>query len=397
LRPCSSGDRGRERPGPPPRALLWGTYDTGKPRARILRSGLRSAGIEIEEIHAPVWEGVEDKSQVGSRRARARLLLRWLLAYPRLAWRLLRSKRPDLILVGYPGILDMFVAAPIARIRGIPLAWDMFISVYDTVCEDRRLFAPNSLPGRLLRSLERHALRLADGVFMDTRAHARRIEQLFDLAPDSCGAVWVGVEREQFPHGGGAATGSGSPMRVLFYGQFIPLHGIDVIVDAARRLRDAPVDWHLVGRGQEAARIREQLDRDPLPRLRWTEWVDYARLKDCLANADLCLGIFGTSAKAASVIPNKVFQIVAAGRPLVTRDSDAIRELLEPQARCTYLVPAGDGAALADAVRAHQRALEARGAVSACHGDVLARIDAAAIGRQFVAFAKQRLGLWTTY
>lgn len=399
MKPGNTDERRRERPGRPPRALLWGTYDTGKPRARILRSGLRSAGVELEEIHAPVWEGVEDKSQVDSRRTRVRLLLRWLLAYPGLAWRLLRSERADLILIGYPGILDVLVAAPIARIRDMPLVWDMFISAYDTVCEDRRLFAPASLVGRLLHRLERTALRLAKAVFMDTRAHARRIERLFDLEPGTCGAVWVGVERERFPPVPGAdgAAKPGEPMRVLFYGQFIPLHGIDVIVDAARRLRDAPIEWHLVGRGQEAERIREDLARDPLPRLKWTEWVDYSRLKDWLASADLCLGIFGTSAKAASVIPNKVFQIVAAGRPLATRDSDAIRELLDPQPRCTYLVPAGDGAALAEAVRGHQRAMEEQRATTPCHADAQSRIDALAVGRQFVAFAQEKLGLWTPH
>jgi glycosyltransferase involved in cell wall biosynthesis len=390
-------ERGRS-PDTPARALLWGTYDTGKPRTRILRQGLHSLGVRIDEIRSPVWDGIEDKSQVNSGLTRAKLLVRWVLAYPSLVWRLLRAERPDLILVGYPGIVDMLIVAPVARIRRIPVVWDMFISVYDTVCEDRRLLAPGSAAGRLLRQLERWALNLADAVFMDTNAHARRIEHLFALKHGSCGAVWVGVERDRFPRAtaeGGADPGS--PMRVLFYGQFIPLHGIGVIVDAARRLRDAPIEWQLVGRGQEAGRIRAELDRDPLPRLRWTEWVDYPQLKDWLAQADLCLGIFGTSDKAASVIPNKVFQIVAAGRPLVTRDSDAIRELLGPRPACTYLVSAGDGAALADAVLAHQRAHAEHGAGRDCHEGLASRIDAPAIGRQFVAFVQERLGLWTTY
>jgi glycosyltransferase involved in cell wall biosynthesis len=397
LKPLGAGDRRREQPDRPARVLLWGTYDTGKPRVRILRSGLQTTGVHIEEIHARVWEGVEDKSQVSSGLARARLLLRWALSYPRLAWRLLRAERADLVLVGYPGILDILVAAPIARLRRMPIVWDMFISVYDTVCEDRRLIAPGSLAGRLLHHLERVALRLADAVFMDTHAHARRVEALFGLAPRSCGAVWVGVERDRFaPAERAPAIEPGAPMQVLFYGQFIPLHGIGVIVDAARRLRDAPVEWLLVGRGQEAERIRAELDKDPLPRLRWTEWVDYHRLREWLASADLCLGIFGTSDKAASVIPNKVFQIVAAGRPLVTRDSDAIRELLASPTPCTYLVPAGDGAALAEAVLAHRRVLEEEGAIAGCHEDLASSVDAPAIGRQFVAFVQERLGLWTT-
>src|SRR3546814_17868266 len=47
------------------RILLWGTYDTGKPRIRILRDGLRgNPEVELQEIHASVWEGIEEKSKI---------------------------------------------------------------------------------------------------------------------------------------------------------------------------------------------------------------------------------------------------------------------------------------------------------------------------------------------
>src|SRR5690606_20425627 len=150
------------------RILLWGTYDTGKPRIRILRDGLKDApGVELGEIHGSVWEGIEDKSQVHGMGQRLRLLARWLLSYPSLAWRLLRAPRPDLLLISYPGILDVLAALPIARLRRIPIAWDVFISLYDTVCHDRLMLSPSGLPGRLLRWVEGVALRGANIVFMD--------------------------------------------------------------------------------------------------------------------------------------------------------------------------------------------------------------------------------------
>ena len=66
--------------------------------------------------------------------------------------------------------------------------------------------------------------------------------------------------------------------------------------------------------------------------------------------ADVCLGVFGTSGKAARVVPNKVYDALAAGRPLVTEDSRAARELLT-DGRDALLVPAGDSADLAAALR----------------------------------------------
>ena len=365
-------------------ALLWGAYDTSKPRARILREGMRAVGIDVCEIHAAVWEGVEDKSQLKGWGRRLQMLARWVAAYPRLLWRLGRAPRPDLLVVGYPGVLDAFLASVVGRIRNIPVVWDVFISVYDTVVEDRKMLRPGSLLARLLYRVERSALRRVDLAFMDTRAHARRIESLFGLQPMSCGAVWVGTETERFagaqppvPRAPDAA------MKVLFYGQFIPLHGIATIVEAARLVADLPIEWTLVGRGQESDRIRDMLEADPLSTIHRVEWVPYDKLREWLAAADVCLGIFGDSAKAASVIPNKVFQIMTAGRPLITRDSPAIREWLQPSSGCVYLVPAADPLALADAVREHFAAGGWRRGVS-CHQTTRKAVDHAAIGAQFL-------------
>ncbi|MDE2308066.1 MAG: glycosyltransferase [Xanthomonadaceae bacterium] len=373
------------------RVLLWGTYDTGKPRTRILRDGMRAAGIDVQEIHADVWRGVEDKSQVTGPGSRLRLALRWVAAYPRLLWRLARAPKADLLLVGYPGVVDACLASLMGRLRGIPVAWDVFISLYDTLVEDRNMLRPGSLAARCLRGFERRALRCVDLAFMDTAAHARRIESLFGLPAQSCGAVWVGAETAHFGPAGAAPPRAGdAPMQVLFYGQFIPLHGIPTIVEAARLLRDAPIEWTLIGRGQEAEKIRAMLASAPLPKLRWVAWVDYAKLRDWIAQADLCLGIFGASRKAASVIPNKVFQIVAAGRPLVTRDSPAIRELLLPAPGCVYLVPDADPGALADAVREHFDAGRWRQGVR-CHAATLDAIGPKAVGEQFLQLVRQCL------
>jgi len=373
------------------RVLIWGTYDTGKPRIRILREGLRANGVDVRELHAHVWEGIDDKSQVRGLGAKLRIMLRWLLAYPALVWRFARADKPDLLLISYPGILDAFVISLFAWIRGIPVAWDIFLSIYDTVCEDRRLVEPRSTPAMVLRYVESTALRCANVLFMDTQAHARRVERLFGLEDGCCDAVWVGVETQHFSrYALQKHELRRSGMRVLFYGQFIPLHGVNTIIEAARLLRDHPIQWHLVGRGQEAERIREMLVDDPLPNVHWTDWVDYANLNRQIADADLCLGIFGTSDKAASVIPNKVFQIVAAGRPLITRDSQAIRELLAPSAPCAYLVAPGDSRALADAVLAHFQAAVENSTSGGYHDQLAGRIDAAAVGRQFLEMIQRR-------
>ena len=374
------------------RILCWGTYDTSKPRARILISGLRQAGAEVTECHVDIWGDVVDKSQIRGFVRQFALAVRWLLAYPPLVWRLIRAEKPDLILVGFPGILDVLIAAPLARLRGVPIAWDMFMSIFDTVAVDRKLVSRDGLAGRLLHRLEASALRRCDFVFMDTRAHAKRIEALFALPRGCIGAVWVGVEKAHFttepimpvrvPR-----ISHTEPLRVLFYGQFIPLHGIEVIIGAARLTQDKPVAWRLIGTGQETGRIEHMLLEQPLANVDWHKWVNYSALHNEIAEADVCLGIFGQSEKAASVIPNKVFQIVAMSKPLITRDSEAIRELLDSGPPCVTLVPPGNAEALADAVACF---LEHPRPVMRCHTLLMDRIGSDAVGKQCLEMLMQR-------
>lgn len=360
--------------------VLWGTYDTGKPRVRLLLDGMRKNGFELIECHADIWSGIEDKSQVSSVSGKLALMLRLFSCYPSLIWRYLRLPAHDLVLVSYPGLFDVLVIRCFAWLRRVPVAWDVFISAYDTVVDDRRLFSAHHPVARVLWGLEWLAVRAADGIFMDTEAHARRLERLLRLPDGECGKVWVGAETEKFPASPAAPPLPGKPLQVLFYGQFIPLHGIEYIVEAAGLLRDEEIDWILIGKGQETLRIREMLAKNPLPRLRWLDWIDYPDLITWIQQADICLGIFGNSEKAANVIPNKVYQIIAAQKPLITRDSPAIRELLQHSPPCVSLVPAANAAALAHAVKSYA---DIPASTLDCHVNLADRIDAAAIGAQF--------------
>ncbi|MCX7107419.1 MAG: glycosyltransferase [Methylococcales bacterium] len=369
------------------KVVLWGTYDTGKPRVRLLRQGIQQAGFELIECHQDIWGGIEDKSQLKGLVSKFVLLLGWLGAYPKLIWRYLHLPPHDVVLVSYPGLLDVLIIRVFAWLRKVPVIWDVFISAYDTVVEDRRMLSPNHPFSWLLYVFEWLAVRAADCIFMDTNTHAKRIELLFNLPDGVCGSVWVGAEADKFPRIEDdlpveASQAFDRPLQILFYGQFIPLHGINYIVEAARILRDENMNWTLIGKGQEAQRIKEMLEEEPLPLLNWIEWVDYSELVGWIRKADICLGIFGTSKKATSVIPNKVFQIVASGKPIITQDSPAIRELLSHNPPCIYLVQAGSANDLVSAIREHMEQIK-HNQFPVCHKALINQINVDAIGAQF--------------
>jgi len=325
------------------RVILFGTCDMGKPRSRIMVAAARSAGIEVIELRYPLWEGIEDKSQLHGRLAKLGLVLRAALITPWLLLRYLFAPRHDAVWIGYPGPWEVLLLWPLAKLRRKPIVWDMFISLYDTIVRDRTLTPPTSLKAKLLFALERTAMRAADRVTLDTQTHAHAIADLFRIPREKVAHVFVGAEPEHFhplPE-----KPMGDVVQVLFYGQCIPLHGMETIVEAAAGCGN---DFHfrLIGTGQEADKIAARIEELGLNNIDWTPWVPYPTLRDEMARADVVLGIFGDSEKAANVIPNKVFQALACNKPIITRDSPAIRELVEPNTPEIALVPPADYAAL---------------------------------------------------
>ena len=89
---------------------------------------------------------------------------------------------------------------------------------------------------------------------------------------------------------------------------------------------------------------------DRPPNVNWVPWIEYEQLPETIQAAGCALGIFGTSDKAARVIPNKAFQALACGTPLVTADTPAARELLT-DGEDALLVRTADATALAAAIR----------------------------------------------
>ncbi len=295
------------------------------------------------------WAGVEDKSQVRGTAAWLRLLISWIASYPVLIYSYLRLPRHDMVIVPYLGNLDVLLLWPFARLRGARICWDMFISLYDTVVEDRQMLAQRGWLARLLHWAESLSVRAADLVLMDTQEHAHYVAGLYKAAPGKVQAAWVGAETNLFAKT--PLPARQGPVQVLFYGQFIPLHGLDTLVTAIAQIQAqaaAPeLHFTIIGSGQEAARIDRLITEQGLRNIGRIAWVDYGELPRRIAEADICLGIFAREGKAQRVIPNKAFQILAVGRPLISSDSPAMRELVQP-GEAIRLTRPGDPASLAE-------------------------------------------------
>ena len=96
--------------------------------------------------------GFEWPVAAGWRRASVRALA----AYAQLLWRYLRVGHYDVLLVGYPGQLDVFLAHLLSRLSRKPLVWDVLNSLY-LICVERGIAARHPRSARLLRPLEKQA------------------------------------------------------------------------------------------------------------------------------------------------------------------------------------------------------------------------------------------------
>lgn len=334
--------------------VLWGIYDRSHPRIKILINGLSKNDYEVTEIHYDCWDKLRVKTEYPAYLLAWRVI-RGVLAYPALIYRYLRAPAHDAVLVAYPGVVDVCVMWLLARWRKTPLIWDVYISIYEMIVEDRKLVSPSSLVARIIYGAEYFAARLPAILLMDTKAHADYFAQHNRIAPARMGVVWVGADTEYFyPPATGEQQPAPQTLRVLFYGQFIPLHGIDTILEAARIVRqhNPGITFTIIGTGQVAAEADAFIAAHQLTNISRIEWVSYSALREEIGKADICLGIFGNTEKAARVIPNKAYQVLACHKPLITRDSPAIREAFS-ESEWLRLVPPASPQALAEAILNH--------------------------------------------
>ena len=144
-----------------------------------------------------------------------------------------------------------------------------------------------------------------------------------------------------------------NPPRVLYAGQLCPWKGVDVLVEAVAAVPGARLVI-LGGIEGEAdtRRIRDLVEARGLGgRTEMTGPVPQARVADALGRAAVVVAPFlraGMTERHTS--PLKIFEAMAAGRPIVASDLPSSREVLS-DGENALLVPPGDVSALAGALR----------------------------------------------
>lgn len=312
------------------RVCYLGAYDPVYPRNLILRRGLELNGAQVIECRvSPKLNTRQRANELGKR------------------FRQIADQSGVILLAEFNQSLAPFVWW-LARRSGKWFVIDAFTSIYDSAVHDRGVARPGSLPALRYWLIDWLALRLADLVLVDTTQHADYFASTFGMSRRKLRVIPVGASREWFetpisphPHQG---------LLVQFYGTYIPLHGIDTILHTAHHLADHPdIRFQIIGRGQTYKQMQALATTLELKNVDFLDSVPPSDLPALIAQSDISLGIFGTTDKAKRVVPNKVYQTLALGKPVITADSPALREMFTPDYHL-IATPPGDPTALANAI-----------------------------------------------
>ncbi len=139
---------------------------------------------------------------------------------------------------------------------------------------------------------------------------------------------------------------------VMYAGAHGMSNDLEVVLEAARQLaEDTPeAEIVLVGDGKEKSALMARAAAMSLPNVTFLPSVPKTGMAEALAAADACIAILKPLEEYKWTYPNKVFDYMAAGRPVALAIDGVIREVVEA-ADCGLFAAPGHPSALAEAIR----------------------------------------------
>jgi glycosyltransferase involved in cell wall biosynthesis len=333
----------------PLRVCYFGTYRANYSRNQMMIAGLQMNGVEVSECHETLWHGIEDRVRVVSGEwMKPAFWWRVLRTYARLLKKYTQIGDYDVLIVGYPGQFDVFLARVLTWIKHRPLVWDIFMSIY-LISLERGLDQKSRMATNLMKMVEGVAVKLPNLLILDTRDYVDWFTKTYGIKPERFRLVPTGADDRIFYPEPGTFT-SDTKFLVLYSGTFIPNHGVMYIVDAARQLQGEPeIRFELIGAGPELEKAKEFVAQNHLTNVKFVDWLKKDQLKLRMSQADVCLGAFGITPQSLMTVQNKIYETLAMGRPLISGDSPAVRQAFTHEDHI-YLCKRADGQSLAEAI-----------------------------------------------
>jgi glycosyltransferase involved in cell wall biosynthesis len=268
----------------------------------------------------------------------------------------LRVKDVDLVWGTSPPIFQGLTAWGHSRIKGVPFLfevrdlWPAFAVAVGVLRQPILIQASQWLEAFLYRHAD-HVMVNSPG-FID-HVLSRGAKKV-TLVPNSADTAMFDTKAtgEDFRRSHDLGSrGEDGTFLALYAGAHGLSNDLGVLLQAADQLRDYPqIKIVLLGDGKEKPALIELAKEMGLSNVHFISPLPKTQMPVALAAADVCIAILKPIPLYATVYPNKVFDYMAAGRPVVLAIDGVIREVVET-ARAGLFVPPGDPDELARSIR----------------------------------------------
>ena len=201
--------------------------------------------------------------------------------------------------------------------------------------------------------LEKFLYRRADQLIVNSPGFIEHIES---RGGEQIALIPNGAEAAMFnPADDGTAFRQAHSLQDKFIALYAGAHGISndlsVVLTAASLLQPyEQIEIVLLGDGKERAALQAKAQEMGLVNVLFLPPVPKHEMRTALAAADACIAILKPLEMYKTVYPNKVFDYMAAGRPIVLAMDGVIREVVEAAEAGLWVAP-GDAAGLAEAIK----------------------------------------------
>lgn len=263
-----------------------------------------------------------------------------------------RLPRVDVVIASSPTLFSALSGLCVARLRRVPFVLEVR-DLWPEAIVGLGLMRADGWGVRVLSLLARVLYHQAAHVVVVTEAFADRLRAI-GVPGSKISVIPNGADTRLFAVDAGtrqavrAALGIDDDRFVVAYvGSHGLSHGLGAVLDAAERQPDSL--YLLVGDGADRDRLLAERDRRRLRNVVMRPSVPKSDVPGLYAAADVCLVPLRDVPVFASFVPSKLFEVLAAGRPIVGAVRGEARAILERSGGALVVDPE-DGQALATAI-----------------------------------------------
>lgn len=262
--------------------------------------------------------------------------------------------RPDVIIATSPQLLVGLAGWMLARVKRVPVILEIRDIWPDAIIASG-VGHEDSLLSRALSALSRFLYERCDHVVVVTPAFREELIERWDVPAEKISIVQNGVETELFTpdEKGEEKTRSALEGRfaVAYVGTIGLAHGLDTILDAAPMLqtRHPEVLFLIVGEGADKDHLVSRVRAEELGNVRFIPQRPRSEIPAIVRSCDACLVLLKKADVFKTVIPTKMLEFMASGRPVILGVDGQARRLMEEADAGLFIEPE-DPVALTQAI-----------------------------------------------